>query len=48
MAIHFFRSVGQGLRGPGQMFEKGDDEREEQLTKQKTEILTIINRYLKI
>jgi len=31
MLIYFFRSVAQGLRGPGHMFEKGDDE----LTKQK-------------
>jgi len=35
MPIHYFRSVAQGLRGPGQMFEKGDDEREKQTNKTK-------------
>jgi len=35
MPIHFFRSVGQGLRGPGLMFEKGDDERKKQTNKTK-------------
>jgi len=26
MPIHFFRSVGQGFEGPGQMFKEVDDQ----------------------
>jgi len=37
MAIHFFRSVGQGLRGPEHLFGKGDDEREKQTNKTKNQ-----------
>jgi len=47
MPIQFFRSIGQGLRGHGHMFEKGDDEREKQ-TNKKSEILTIIKMNLNI
>jgi len=36
-AVIFFTSVGQGLRGPGHMFEKGDDEREKQTNKTKNQ-----------
>jgi len=34
-SYHFFRSVSQGHRAPGYMFEKGDDEREKQTNKTK-------------
>jgi len=37
MPIHFFRNLGQGLRGPGHMFEKSDDEREKQTNKTKNQ-----------
>jgi len=26
MPIHFFKSVGQGFEGPGQMIKEGDDQ----------------------
>jgi len=38
MPIYFLRSVGQGLRKTGHMFEKGDDEREKQTNKTKNQI----------